>query len=1595
MKNLDKRTWISIFIIVCCISIFIIILFNVKNIDKISVFAEEKEEIYTDEKYYLEAESLGNMVQNKMNLLASGERSNNAVLISGTSNNFAKYPISDFTNIKYIPNAYYFLINPWHHNNDMSDNASGTCTTVAMQLLLGYHNYYSDRRLIPETGGNYNFLAQDYGDIYGSPAFQRANIPSQENNANKIGMGCQRIGTANGVYSALFDLTWNAHWAGVGQAIPLVKNGATKFLETYSPTDARNGVSMSWGLITLHTVISELEAGRPVMLGMHPLNDGSKFHVVIAYGRARLDGVDGFLVHYGWGKSATQVWVPSDWFAFQLTMSVDHQHNLIDTGKIIRNTHRELICSECGFKTVDNLYKILDSAIVGVNYPLTDVISIPSSINLYFENTASFNTIRITEIAQSAFKNQDQIKELVLPSTITIINSSAFDGCTNLEYINLPKSLEKIGKFAFLHCEKLKEINIPSKVKIIEESSFSSCFNLTQVTFNNDSQLQSIENGAFSLCINLSEIIIPSSVQKIGSEAFSACNKIASFTIPNSVETIGSAAFKGWGYKQIIYVEDRLGPPDEGWALWDKECNAKVFWLHSSYTAGLKFTLTTNVNGEKVYQVSADTDLDSENVIIPNNYGGYPVTIIANSAFYQNKNIRTIYIPNTIEYIERQAFAECSNLSIVSFQENSQLLSIGGSSEVIYGAFYDCESLKNINIPASVVEIKSNAFAYSGLEKINFESDSQLETIGSMAFSDCENLTSIKIPKSVVTIDKNAFYYCGIVEIEFEADSKLKNIMSSAFCGSKIKEITIPENITKIEHNVFSFCSQLEKIELPENLLNIDAGAFSFCYKLYQINIPSSVKHVAKDAFDYTKLWEDATNNEVFYVDGWAIKIKGTIPNKVVLSKGTRGIADRAFDGNTEITSIIMPSGMIVGSEIFDSEATLTVYAEDLTQPEEWAENWNASSQPVYWGSELSSDGNIYRLNSTEDGYILHGFEETKTTIAIPSVYKGMPVKEIANSGFKDFTLLTEISIPEGIEKIGNEAFYKCTNLTNIVLPGSVTTIGAGAFALCPITEIEIPKNVTVICNKAFAYCTDLVTIEFATGSKLESIGDSAFTGCTNLVDFTIPESVTEIGEQAFYKCSALKKMSIPAGVTIIESETFSKCTNLEEILFAENALLEIIENYAFGDTKIAEVTLPANLKYLDGTAFAYCGLEILTIEISEDNNEIIELSGKYLGITYDDYNSLKRIYLSNPSRLEDYRTAEGWSYYSDIIFAKLVDVIDSVFITNADMAEINLNYHPAKTLLTNYRFLDYYSLSENELMEAYEKYGEWITSIIYIANDEIYDESQIAEYLMTAQELFESVIIMTPDRMFLMDYPDVYASYVNYYSLGVRIGKQYMVEAEMDESGELTEYINNFVENYGYFPIIAPETYKNNVFFLMGISDVLGVPVKVLTMKEEIEPALETGELGKCLILDITHMESVYLAQGQIFDLFLQYEYDLADLYIFDSDRNALFDITKYTNHVFFYTLNYDILPYYNYVDDYYIDYNDFLQADTLTFWNEKDYEQSEEHWNDWKSIWEGWGYQLDFDNWSVYWNEVWVYGEDAFVMDNFYLVNYIVGRY
>ena len=80
---------------------------------------------------------------------------NETVITSNSSSNNHNWSTknqvndSDFANIHYIDNANYFIVNPLHNENVGNDNENGVCTTVAMQLLMGYHNYYSDRRLIP------------------------------------------------------------------------------------------------------------------------------------------------------------------------------------------------------------------------------------------------------------------------------------------------------------------------------------------------------------------------------------------------------------------------------------------------------------------------------------------------------------------------------------------------------------------------------------------------------------------------------------------------------------------------------------------------------------------------------------------------------------------------------------------------------------------------------------------------------------------------------------------------------------------------------------------------------------------------------------------------------------------------------------------------------------------------------------------------------------------------------------------------------------------------------------------------------------------------------------------------------------------------------------------------------------------------------------------------------------------------------------------------------------------------------------------------------------------------------------------------------
>ena len=158
-----------------------------------------------------------------------------------------------------------------------------------------------------------------------------------------------------------------------------------------------------------------------------------------------------------------------------------------------------------------------------------------------------------------------------------------------------------------------------------------------------------------------------------------------------------------------------------------------------------------------------------------------------------------------------------------------------------------------------------------------------------------------------------------------------------------------------------------------------------------------------------------------------------------------------------------------------------------------------------------------------------------------------------------------------------------------------VTSIGDYAFSWCTdLTEITIPEGVTSIGNGAFYDCTGLT--EVAIPESVTSIGDFAFYDCSSLTQIAIPEGVTSIGNYAFAYCSSLKEITIPEGVTSIGNSAFFNCTGLTEVAIPES--VTSIGDYAFaGCSSLTQIAIPEGVTSIGDCAFVYCSsLKEITI---------------------------------------------------------------------------------------------------------------------------------------------------------------------------------------------------------------------------------------------------------------------------------------------------------------------------------------------------------------------------------------------------------------
>jgi hypothetical protein len=233
-----------------------------------------------------------------------------------------------------------------------------------------------------------------------------------------------------------------------------------------------------------------------------------------------------------------------------------------------------------------------------------------------------------------------------------------------------------------------------------------------------------------------------------------------------------------------------------------------------------------------------------------------------------------------------------------------------------------------------------------------------------------------------------------------------------------------------------------------------------------------------------------------------------------------------------------------------------------------------------------STPGLAFTLISDGTAYSVSRGTANAANVIIPAVYNGLPVTSIATNGFRDYSTMTSITIPNSVTTIGWRAFQWCTSLTSITIPDSVMNIGDYAFQGCTsLVSVIIGNSVTWIGSSAFQGCTSLVSVII--GNSVTWIGNSAFNGCSSLTSVIIPNSVAIIGNMAFRNCTSLTSITIPNSVTSIGVSAFNQ-SGLTSIIIPDSITTILYDTFQ-GCTSLTSVTIPNSVTTIGDRAFSDC----------------------------------------------------------------------------------------------------------------------------------------------------------------------------------------------------------------------------------------------------------------------------------------------------------------------------------------------------------------------------------------------------------------------
>ena len=874
----------------------------------------------------------------------------------------------------------------------------------------------------------------------------------------------------------------------------------------------------------------------------------------------------------------------------------------------------------------------------------------------------------------------DTLTSVVIPEGVEYVEKYAFYNCNRLSDVTLPESCKVINTYAFAKCELLENINF-NKVQVIADYAFYGCDSLTGEDIGGIdlSRVSAIGDHAFEGC-RLTSVDL-SNLRRVGKYAFANCGKLETVILGDRTR-IAEGMFQNTVITDIVIYSDIIG---DGAFKGCEKLTSVVMKNDLTYLGQEAFS------GAKKL-----TDITFEGVCEE----------IAAMAFYNCSALEEITLPSCEVILREGAFSNCKKLKTVVFGKDTVLETVGvgvfesdnaagiklddsDHYKFVNGVLYTKDGTtlvlvmpgadvgRTFTVPASVKHIGAGAFASNNsLTNLNFESGSQLESIGECAFSGCALLTTVQLPNHAITIGESAFY--GSTLLKGINLDKVSSIGDFAFYNTALPSITLSADNVVLGYGSFYGCKYLRTVTLGKGAaigdyafatspltnvtlegegVTIGEGAFSECTNLSALDFTKVTGTIGKYAFYMCRNLREVNMpyvteiGEGAFADCYALSTFRADSLEVVGKMAFAPTQENAESGAV-FSTVYMPKLRIVGDHAFYGCIYLTEI--DLT---------NVTDVGVYAFAVCASLKKVTNM--------------TKVTKIPEFLFYACSLLELDEDSLSNVThfemgAFYGVTLPKKLNLnaavyIGTQAFIEMENantLEEVYAPNLITLEDQGFVSCLNLKKLVAPKLET-IRYAALAY-TGIE--EFEISPSLKEIEFSVFEGTETFKAFYVTDEngnkLYDFENENIMLKDGVLYIVTPKGYVL---SVYPSAKADKEFTVADDTV-RIEYTGAMGNKFLEKVILPESLRYIGNFAFYGCD-NLKTVVFKSYYAPTLEgtLTGKEIEIRPEnvaDYPGFDKLYFYD-YYFRDASLKDGAQVGRPYYYSTFIDVVTSAAASN------------------------------------------------------------------------------------------------------------------------------------------------------------------------------------------------------------------------------------------------------------------------------------------------------------------------------------------